>query len=271
MDEILRVFIFVLCGLFFLVLGRWFWLRGEREQLSLTPSSHEAERFDPNTSEDEYDRTYSARVIKRLRTRLIEGRVEIHWEFHPGFIHRGFVLTAKCRRNDREWSVLALEPYQDSGSWIECFNYGESRSYLFVVKKAYRFFFGLFGEPADEIVYDQISFSVRKGKFLKEKAEVLRDRRNVIREAREYHREEQELREILSPKAKPVEAAKASNPIADSKASRLERRLREEAEMEDLIERKTAEINAHPTWTSERKLGEIERLKQRVTEMGLED
>jgi hypothetical protein len=206
-------------------------------------------------------------VIKRLRSHLIEGRVEVHWEFNPEFIHRGFVLSAKCRRNDGDWQPLAMEPYQDSGSWIECFNYGESRSYLFAVKKSYQFFFGLFGEAADEIVYDQISFSVRKGKYLKEKKELIRDRRELLGEVKEYVRAEQEIRQLVSRRPESTPGINAPQGLIE----KLEKRRKAQSELADYLERETAKINADSSWSEERKLREIERLNEMVAEAKLEE
>src|SRR5258708_3291736 len=133
MDEVMNALTGILVGLIVLVIVRWSWLYNERRLLFHFPTRFD-ERFDPEHSDDEADRIYQGRIIERLRSHLIEGRVEIHWEFRPEFIHRGFIVTAKSRRNDGDWQTLAMEPFQDSGSWIECFNYGESRSYVFTVK-----------------------------------------------------------------------------------------------------------------------------------------
>ena len=266
MDGIIDPLICVLAGLMVLVLLRWLWLRRERRRLTKISSRYDTERFNPDVCDDEDDKTYAGRVIKRLRSRLIEGRVEIHWEYNAPFIHRGFVLTAKSRRNDGDWQPLALEPYQDSGSWIECFNYGESRSYLFTVKKAYRFFFGLFGEQPDEIVYDQISFSVRKGKFLKEKKELIQDRTALLSEVKEYVRAEQDIRKMMNVRPEST----ASLPKEETMVDRLEKRRKARSELADYIDQKTAEINAHSNWSEERKRREVEHLQQIVEEAQLD-
>jgi hypothetical protein len=166
-------------------------------------------------------RAIFAGVAGPLRFQVIEGRMKIHWEFDPKFVHRGFMLIAKRRRNEGDWLPLALEAHQDSGSWIECFNYGESRSYLFTVKSTYRFFFGMFDEPADEVVCDQISFSVRKGRYLKEKKELIRDRRELLEELNGYMRAGRELKGTMSvlseksasppPKTHPTDAPSAAS------------------------------------------------------------
>lgn len=265
MDAVVNTLICVLVGSIFFVLWRWSWLRGERRKLIRASPAYD-ERFNPHNGSDEDDKTYHGRVIKRLRSQVIEGRVEIHWEYVPGFAHRGFILTAKCRRNAGDWQTLAMEPYQDSGSWIECFNYGESRSYLFTVKKTYRFFFGLFGEPGDEIVYDQISFSVRKGKYLKEKKELIQDRRELLVEVKEYARTEQEIRQMMRA---PV-ASKPSISKPESLIDKLEKRRQEEMEMANYVETETAKINAQ-SWSDERKSQEIQRLNELMAEMKLEE
>lgn len=266
MDAVMNALICVLLVLIVLVLWRWRWLRTERRKLTQSSDAF-VERFDPEHYEDERDQTYHGRVIKRLRSRVIEGRVEVHWEYQPEFVHRGFVLTAKCRRNDGDWQPLALEPYQDSGSWIECFNHGESRSYLFTVKKSYRFFFGLLGEAADEIVYDQISFSVRKGKFMKERAESLKDRNNVHEELIKYLKTGEEIRQIMNPRADSKPAISAP----ETKIDKLEKQRKAEVEIAEYIERETAKINAQPGWSEQRKAEEIRRLNEMVTEAALED
>jgi len=95
----LNVAVCVFVGAMVFVLWRWKWLRRERRRFSAFSNGY-SDRFDSEKFQDEDDRLYTGRVISRLRTHLIEGRVEIHWEYRRQFIHRGFVLTAKCRRND---------------------------------------------------------------------------------------------------------------------------------------------------------------------------
>lgn len=266
MQEVLNTVMGVLLSFIGLAIWRWVWFRQERSRLIRNESALDEARFERNGG-DEDDQTYSGRVIKRLRSRLIEGRVEIHWQYNSEYIHRGFVLTGKSRRNDGPWEPLAFEPHEDSGSWIECFNYGESRSYLFTVKKKYHFFFGLFADDDIDIVYDQISFSVRKGKYLKEKKEVMRDRRELLSEVKEYAKLESELRGMARQFQKNRDTISSSDP----RVARLEQNFKRHSEMSDFIEKKTEEINAHPTWSAERKAREIERLNQMAEEIALED
>ncbi len=249
-----------------LVVLRWWWLRLEHLKVRSFSADFE-ERFNPERFEDEDDRIYSGRVISRLRSHLIEGRVEIHWEYRPEYIHRGYILSAKCRRNDGDWQPLAMEPFQDSGSWIECFNYGETRSYLFTVTKIYWFFFGVFGEQHDQIVYDQISFSVRKGKYLKEKKELIRDRRELLVEVKEYVKAEQEIRQLTSHR----EHSKAALPEKETTIQRLEKRRVARSELSQYLEEETAKINSRTDWSSERKMEEIQRLHEMLSEIALED
>ena len=266
MVGIIDPLICVLAGLVVLVLWRWIWLKREVRKLSHKNSRYHTERFNAEIYEDEYDKTYAGRVIRRLRCHVLEGRVEIHWEYDPSFIHRGFILTAKCRRNDGDWQTLAMEPHQDSGYWIECMNVGESRSYLFTVKKAYRFFFGLFGEAADEIIYDQISFSARKGKFLKEMREVAQDRTALVNEAYEYGKAEDRVREMMNARLGTDSALPKKKSIVEV----LEEKRQTRSNLGDYIDQKTAEINANPDWSEERKRREIEHLQQIVEEAQLD-
>ena len=256
----------IFSALLLLVLLRWVWLSSARRTLSRNVSAPELERFEQDVHEDEDDREYSARVIERLRARVVEGRVEIHWRYRAEYVRKGFVLTGKSRRNDGDWQPLAFEPYEDSGSWIECFNYGESRSYLFTVKKKYWFFFGLFHEEPMEVVCDQISFSVRKGRYLKEKKELIRDRTDLVRAATDYGVVVKEARRV----AKQMNAPDEPPAIAETKLERLERIRKSRADMVDYIEKQTAAINSNPAWSPERKEQEIERLTQMLEEMELE-
>jgi hypothetical protein len=266
MVQLLDVLIGLLVAFVLFSALRWMWFQDERKRLIENKPANDEERFD-RIGGDEDDQTHSGRVIRKLRSRLIEGRVEIHWQYNEEYIHRGFVLTGKSRRNDGPWEPLAFEPHQDSGSWIECFNYGESRSYLFTVKKRYYFFFGLFANDDIDIVYDQISFSVRKGKYLKEKKEVMRDRRELLGEVKEYAKLESELRGM----ARQYHKSRESVPTSDPRVSKLEQNFKRHSEMTDFIEKKVEEINAHATWSAERKAREIERLNQMAEEIALED
>src|SRR5215218_5347785 len=188
----------VVCALVamcFLVVWRWEWIKSERTRLSrLVPV--EDHRFNRDVSADEDDQTYHGRIIKRLRARVIEGRVEVHWEYNPEFILRGFVLTGQFSRNGSTWQPLPLQPQETSGSWIETFNYSETCTYLFTVKKSYWFFGGLLGEEPDEMVGNQISFAVRKGRYRKEKKEQLRDRADLVVEAERYVRAMRSVRQL---------------------------------------------------------------------------
>lgn len=267
MAEIIDPLIFAVCGLLALVLLRYLWLRNERRKLAKMPSAHYAERFDRELDDDEKDKDYSGRVIKRLRARVIEGRVELTWEYHPSFIHRGFVLTGKGRYGDGDWQPLVFEPFEDSGSWNEGFKYGETRSYLFIVKKQYFFFFGLFGEEPTEIVYDQISVPVRKGRYHKEIAEHLRDRKDVMSELAGYKLAEREAKRVMGF----IRDEKPPVPIPETQVDKLKKRLHTNTELEDYLEQRTAEINGHPSWSEDRKRQEIKRMHEAKNEMGLED
>ncbi len=268
MDEFVFAAVTVLGTLLFLVIWRWLWLRGERRKLITTESTFEKLRFDREHSADEDDRMYSGRVIERLRSHLLEGRIEISWQFRKEYIHRGFILTGKVRRNDGSWEPLAFEAYQDSGLWEECFNYGESRSYLFTVKKKYHFFFGIFGDDDTEVVYDQISFSVRKGKYLKEKKELIRDRRELLSEVKEYAKLEAELRGM----AKKLNGNSDSpRPQINGKMAKLEKRLEQDRAFNELVQEKEAAILANPNLSEERKKEEIEKLRDLAEEIALEE
>ncbi len=182
---------------------------------------------------------------------------------------QGRAAEAFAERNDRSWEPLAFEPHQDSGSWIECFNYGESRSYLFTIRKTYRFFFGLLADDEVEVVYDQISFSLRKGKFLKEKAELLRDRTQVMREAKEYTILEAEIRAMVSGGStrKPAITSGRESDVV----SKLQDRFARKSALADFVETKREEIQANRAWSDERKRVELERLEQLAEEASLED
>ncbi len=265
MVQFVDVLIAIALGSIGLVLLRWFWLRSERrkiiEQSKDFTNYDNDSRFNEPLNEDEYDRTYSGRILKKLRSKLIEGRVEIHWQFYPHYIHRGYVLTAKCRRNDSGWEHLALEGTEDSGSWVECFNYGESRSYVFTVKKTYHCFFGLISNDEVEVLYDQISFSMRKGRYLKERKELIRDRKELLSEVKDYVTLEAELRKMAGgPKAPEL----PNDPIA-----KLEGRYKKQRQYADFIEKQEAEIRANPNWTDERKEKEIDRLHEMAEEQML--
>lgn len=264
MDSVLPL-AFIVVFLMWAVGARLLWIQRERKKLVSNDPEKQAERLDPEFSEDERDKTYTGRVIRKLRVRVIEGRVEINWQFNPEYVHRGFFLTGKNRRNDGAWEPLAFEPHQDSGSWEECFNYGESRSYLFTVKKTYYFFFGILGEQGFDIVYDQISFAVRKGRYLKEKKEVFRDRREVLEEVKAYSKAASELREMFD-KSRRVSGSGQGRGRASSEFAERLSKLRE---IDDAVEQMEAEILAHPTWSEERKREEIERVKDLADEMRL--
>lgn len=261
----MNVVIGVLLALMVFVIWRWKWLRSQRREI-LERHSLDDHRFDAGYGGDEDDRLYCGRVIERLRSHLIEGRVEIHWEYRRRFIHRGFILEAKCRRNDGEWQSLAMEPYQDSGSWIECFNFGESRSYVFTVRKDYYFFFGLLGETPVQVIYDQISFSVRKGKFLKEMKELARDKKELYTEMAECSRAEQDFRRELGHRS-----SSRALPSTNAQLGRLDKRRMEEVAMADYIEAESEKINARRDWSSERKAREIQRLNELASESALEE
>jgi hypothetical protein len=266
MAEIVDFLIWAVSALLVSVLLRWWWLFRERRKLSRLHSAFEAQRFDTVYEEDEDDKCYSGRVIKILRARVIEGRVEVHWLFHPQFIQKGFELSGKCRRNDGSWEPLAFAPFQDSGSWIECFNYGESRSYLFSVAKKYRFFFGLVSEEPREIVYDQISFSVRKGKYLKERRELIRDRRELGLEVREYLKIERELKRSIA-----SANAATRQPIEDPLAEEFNSRLTRKTKVADFLEQYITEIRARADWSDERKKRAIEEAELLADEMKFEE
>ncbi len=263
---VLDTLICAACALLGLVFLRWLWFRLERKRLVSRGRADDDERFERRYG-DEDDQTFSGRVIKRLRSRVIEGRIEIDWQFDRHYIHRGFALTGKCRRNDGNWAPLAFDPYEDSGSWHECFDYGESRSYLFAVKKSYRFFFGLFRDDHVEIVYDQISFSVRKGKALKEKRELIRDRKDLLLETRDYVKLVAELRQMAKHHGHPSAAIQD----ADPKVARLRQTFSKQSAMADALDRMIDEVNANAAWSAERKAREIERLHQLAEEAALED
>lgn len=258
MVSVLDALILGVVSLMALVLLRWFWLSRERRKLGRKPSLHEAERFDPDFEGDEKDRTYSGRIIRRLRSSMAPGRVEIHWELHPEFIHRGFVLTGKSRRDEGEWQPLPIEPWEDNGSLTEGFKYGETRSYLFTIKKKYWFFFGLFGEEPTEIVYDQISFAVRSGRYHKEMTEHMRDRTEFLKQVADYGNAEREVRKVMRERH-----------LTDTRVEKLEQRRRAKSELADYLEQRTAEINANTSWSDERKRKEIERVERMVEEMEL--
>lgn len=267
MVQVIDALIAAACGCLGLVLWRWSWLRAERRRLVREAPLDGDVRFE-DIRADEADQFFSGRVIRRMRTRVVEGRVEIHWQYHPEYIHKGFFLTGKCRRNDGAWEPLAFEPHQDSGAWSECLNLGESRSYLFTVKKVHRFFFGIFPNDEVETVCDQISFSVRKGKYLKEMSEVMRDKTQLANDTFDYTESVKRLRGVMtSGKDEPQPQA----PLQEGTVSRLEARLRERAELTEFIERKRAEILGHPTWTRTRKKAEIEKLEQLAEEAALEE
>jgi len=247
-----------------LIVWRWLWFRAERRRIARDRGDGDDDpRFSGSPNEDGHDQAYSGRVVRRLRARLTDGRAEVHWQFRPECVHRGFVLTAKCRRNGGGWEPLALEGCEDSGTWVECFNYGESRSYVFVVKKVYRFFFGLVANDEVEVLYDQISFSMRNGRYLKEKRELIRDRKELLQEVKDYALLESELRRM----------AGSSQPswLPDGPAARLEARARRLRECEDFVERQVEEIRAHPTWTPQRKEQEIQRIREIADEQMLEE
>src|SRR5689334_18823124 len=84
---------------------RWFWFQSERGKIRKSGRKNDDVRFKRIYS-DEDDQTYQGRVIEKLRSHLVLGRVEIHWQFFPQYIHRGFVLTGQCRRNDGGWEAL---------------------------------------------------------------------------------------------------------------------------------------------------------------------
>jgi hypothetical protein len=266
MAEFVDPLIGIFSVLLLLVLMRWAWLSSARRKLSRSISAPELERFDPDIHDDEDDKEYSARVIERLRARVVEGRVEIHWKYRAEYVRKGFFLTGKSRQSGGDWRPLEIEPYEDSGSWIEDFNYGESRSYLFTVKKKYWFFFGLFNEEPMEVVCDQISFAVRKGRYLKEKKELIRDRTDLVRAATDYGIAVKEARRA----GRLMNAPDEPPAIAETKLERLERVRKSRAEMVDYIEKQTAAINSNPAWSPERKEQEIERLTQMLEEMELE-
>src|SRR5581483_8433938 len=255
-----------LCGvLLALVLWRWLWFTSERKRL-IKSGRFDDDRFERmNFDEDEQE--FSGRVIRRLRSRVVEGRVEISWQFNPEYVHRGFILTGKCRRNDGGWEPLAFEPYEDSGSWHECFNYGESRSYLFTVKKTYRFFFGLFRDDQVEVVYDQISFSVRKGKYLKEKKELMHDRKELLLETKEYAKVVAELRLMAREHGEQRGTLRSGDP----KSAKLRQAFAKQSAMTDALEQLMREIEARADWSPERKQREIEKLQQMAEEAALED
>lgn len=267
MDQVAPSFITAAGILIVLIVWRWLWIRGERRKLVSTESAFEKARFDPEVSRDEDDKTYAGRVITRLRAHVVDGRIEINWRFHPDYIHRGFVLTAKERRHGGSWEPLPFEPHQDSGSWEDSFRYGDIATYLFVVKKTYHFFFGLIPGDDIEIVYDQISFSVRKGQFLKERKELIRDRKELLAEVKEYAALETELRRMAA-KAGQHEG---SNPQIDAKVAKLEKHLAKRRAFDEVVEKKEAEIRAHPSWSDERKNEEIEKLRDMAEQIALED
>lgn len=266
MVQLLDTLIAAVCGFAGLIVLRWLWFRRERRRLLKSRPLHDDMRFEVVRS-DEDDQTFSGRVIRRLRTRVIEGRVEIHWQFHPQFIHKGFVLTGKCRSNQGPWEPLAFEPYQDSGSWIECFNLGESRSYVFTIKKTYRFFFGLVRDDEVEVVYDQISFSVRKGRYLKEKAELMHDRAQLLTEVKQYAQLENDIRAAMRGPREP----RVAPPTTRSPVESLESRFNRRSSLSDFVETKRAEILAHPSWSDERKRAEIDKLEELAEEAALEE
>lgn len=266
MVTVIDALICLVCGLALLVILRWMWFRRERRRLASVGRDDDDERFERMRG-DEDDQAFSGRVVKRLRSRVIDGRIEIDWQFRKEYIHRGFLLTGKCRRNDGGWEPLAFEPYEDSGSWHECFNYGESRTYVFIVKKKYHMFWGLFGSDDVEIAYDQISFSVRKGKALKEKKELIRDRKELLMETRDYVRLVAELRQL----ARQHGGGHDTLPDGDPKVAKLRQSFGKQSAMSDALDQMIDEVNANPNWTQERKAREIERLRQLAEEAALED
>jgi hypothetical protein len=266
MVQIVDVLIGTLGGAIVLILWRWQWLRREKRLILSNRPMHDELRFD-TVRTDEDDQFYSGRVIERLRARVIEGRVEIHWQFRSPYVHKGFVLSAKERRNSEAWEDLPFEPHQDSGSWIECFKHGDSRTFLFTVKKTYRFFFGLFGDDNVDVVYDQISFSLRKGRYLKEKAEHLRDRTAVLTEAKTYLALEGELRGFAGKTRQKPELPKPEHRAV----AKLQERLSHHCSITDYVETKRSEIESHPSWTADRKRIELDRLEQLAEELSLEE
>ncbi len=267
MVQFLDSVVIVVVGLLALLAWRWLWIRNERRRILEKAPMHEDERFECD-ADDEAEQFFFGRIIRRLRARVIGGRVEIKWQYHPEFIHRGFALTGKCRRNDGTWEPLAFEPHYDSGSWNECFNLGESRSYLFTVKKTYRFFFGLF--PGDEVdnVFDQISFSVRKGKYLKEVKEIAKDRNDLIAEGT---RGLQLKREFFKERTKLYEGERPTRSRIDERVANLTKEVDDDAALDDFLEKRFREINEHPTWSPERKAQEKERAQMKVEETRLRE
>lgn len=264
---LIDVFIVLISTLIVAVVWRALWLHTERKRLAETPSSHHAERFDPEPQDDEYDKTYSGRVISRMRARQTEGRLEIHWEFHPKYVHRGFVLSGKCRRGDGAWEPLPMEPHEDSSSYIEGFDYGDTRDYIFSVKKKYWFFFGLFGEAPHEILYDQISFTVRKGKFIKERSRLMRDRTELAEEVANYGAAVKKARKAVQQMNAPDPAPR----IPETPVERLKQRIKSKRHLADELEKEIAAVNAHPTWSEKRKEEEIEALERAFEEMEMRE
>lgn len=204
---------------------RWRWIQQEKRKI--------VEQSLPHAwTDDEYDQTHHGRVIKTIRCRVIEGRVEFRWEFSREYIHRGFELIGWMRKDgENAWNEFVRA--ENTHDWHESMNHGDNRTYAFKVRKVYRFFFGLVAGDEQEVVYDNFSLSVRKGRYLKEKLEVMKDQNALIEETHKFTQGLNRLRKEsgLSQKQEP----KKISPVEDLKARReqddeFQSYYREEAE-----------------------------------------
>jgi len=275
MLQVLNVLIGVCSLVLVFFILRWIWFRCERAKLIASNREilerSDAERFpergDFVYEEPENDRRYHGRVITSLRAQVKNGQVHIHWKFGPEFIHRGFVLTGQSRQTGGEWEPLAFESFEDSGEWHEALEYGESKSYFFTVKKMYHFAFGLLPNDEMPVLYDQLSFVVRNGRALKERRELMTDRRVLLEETKEYLQLVNELRG-MSPSRR---GGNNRERLSDPGLAALEDRMSRERMKRDFVERETAKINAHATWSDERKAEEIQRLNDLLGQLSLEE
>jgi hypothetical protein len=279
-DSVILAFTGVVVVLLALIAWRWLWIYRERRRLlrrrvSVDTGGNESGENDDSAQlltgkrmpKDEGTQLFSGRIIRQLRARVTGGSVRVQWEFYPEFIHRGFVLTGQCRRNDGRFEPLVFEGHEDSGSWNECMNLGDSRTYFFTVKKKYYLFFGLFDEPCDEKLFDQISFSVRKGKFAKEMKEIMNDNSELIVASTRYAKLESQLRHALVGGAS-GEAGASKNPVV----AKLEARYTKKSTVADWVTKKKAEIRANKgNWSDERIQEEIDMLERLAEEAELEE
>jgi hypothetical protein len=263
------------------VLARWLWLHSERMEIAedsrigcidgpgdLSKPSNALVVYDPNGKTKPITSPLHGRVIRRLEYKIEGDRVEVRWEFKQKYIHRGFFLTAQCSVNGGYWHMLPLAPHEDSGCWIESINYGESRNYLFTVKKYYKFFFGLIEEQPEVIVCDQISFAVRYGKEIKEEKEFYRDKREILSERHEHAKLERDFRKLTAPEPKPAPVAP---PQKVSGMDAIKKRRQRRIELSNYFEKEKQNITLNSKWSVERKRKEIEQLKRDIEEMEMRE